>query len=128
MIRKVAICQTSRSQNGVWAPSGAKMGPGKQKNSPTLNLVNPPLEFYKNGTVTFDLSDSTKAYFNFKYAFARKNSTNNDYLKVLASNDCGKTWSVRKILRYSQLITAPDQNNFLPLSNFLFDDLIFLMN
>ena len=63
---------------------------------------------------TFDLSDSTKAYFNFKYAFARKNSTNNDYLKVLASNDCGKTWSVRKILQYSQLITAPDQNNFLP--------------
>ena len=63
---------------------------------------------------TFDLSDSTKAYFNFKYAFARKNSTNNDYLKVLASNDCGKTWSVRKILQYSQLVTAPDQNNFLP--------------
>ena len=54
-------------------------------------------------------------YFNFKYAFARKNSTNNDYLKVLASNDCGKTWSVRKILQYSQLITAPDQNNYMPL-------------
>ena len=63
---------------------------------------------------TFDLSDSTKAFFNFKYAFARKNTSNNDYLKVLASNDCGKTWSVRKIIQYSQLITAPDQNNFIP--------------
>ena len=63
---------------------------------------------------TFDLSDSTKAFFNFKYAFARKNTYNNDYLKVLASNDCGKTWSVRKIIQYSQLITAPDQNNFIP--------------
>ena len=28
----------------------------------TLNLVNPPLEFYKNGTVTFDLSDSSLKY------------------------------------------------------------------
>ena len=63
---------------------------------------------------TFDLSDSTKVFFNFKYAFARKNTSNNDYLKVLASNDCGKTWSVRKIIQYSQLITAPDQNNFIP--------------
>ena len=63
---------------------------------------------------TFDLSDSTKTFFNFKYAFARKNTSNNDYLKVLASNDCGKTWSVRKIIQYSQLITAPDQNNFIP--------------
>ncbi|MAJ07082.1 MAG: hypothetical protein CL827_09540 [Crocinitomicaceae bacterium] len=63
---------------------------------------------------TFDLSDTTKAFFNFRYAFARKNTSNNDYLKVLASNDCGKTWSVRKVIQYSQLITAPDQINFLP--------------
>ena len=63
---------------------------------------------------TFDLSDTTKAYFNFRYAFARKNTSNNDYLKVLASNDCGKTWSVRKVIQYNQLVTAPDQNNFIP--------------
>ena len=44
----------------------------------------------------------------------RKNSTNNDYLKVLASNDCGKTWSVRKILQYNQLATATNQINFVP--------------
>ena len=30
--------------------------------SGTLNLVNPPLEFYKNGTITFDLSDSSLAF------------------------------------------------------------------
>ena len=30
--------------------------------SGTLNLVNPPLDFYKNGTVTFDLSDSSLRY------------------------------------------------------------------
>ncbi|PDH50161.1 MAG: hypothetical protein CND37_00055 [Bacteroidetes bacterium MED-G20] len=63
---------------------------------------------------TFDLSDSTKVFFNFKYAFARKNNSNNEVLKLLASNDCGKTWSLRKIIQYSQLTTAPDQNNFIP--------------
>ena len=28
----------------------------------TLNLVNPPLEFYRSGTITFDLSDSSLAF------------------------------------------------------------------
>ena len=65
---------------------------------------------------TYDLSDSARAYFNFKYAFARKNTSNNDYLKILASTDCGKTWSVRKVIQYSQLLTAADQNNFIPSS------------
>ena len=41
-------------------------------------------------------------------------SINNEVLKLLASNDCGKTWSLRKIIQYSQLTTAPDQNNFIP--------------
>ena len=32
----------------------------------------------------------------------------------MASNDCGKTWSVRKVIQYGQLSTAPNQNNFIP--------------
>tara|TARA_B100001287_G_scaffold276658_1_gene288500 strand:- start:6078 stop:8123 length:2046 start_codon:yes stop_codon:yes gene_type:complete len=63
---------------------------------------------------TFDLSDSLKAYFSFKYAFAKRNDGNNDNLKILASKDCGKTWSVRKVIQYSQLTTAPNQTNFVP--------------
>ncbi len=41
VVRKVAIFHPSWSQNGVWAPSGAMMGPGRQKQVPTLGLVNP---------------------------------------------------------------------------------------
>jgi hypothetical protein len=63
---------------------------------------------------TFDLSDSTKAYFSFKYAFAKRSNDNSDYLKVLASNDCGKTWSVRKMIHHTQLTTAANQISFLP--------------
>tara|TARA_B100001093_G_scaffold188189_1_gene180717 strand:+ start:6116 stop:8170 length:2055 start_codon:yes stop_codon:yes gene_type:complete len=63
---------------------------------------------------TFDLSDTTKAYFSFKYAFSKRSNSNSDYLKVLASNDCGKTWSVRKMIHHTQLTTAVNQINFLP--------------
>ena len=63
---------------------------------------------------TLNLSDSAKAYFTFKYAYARKNSSNNDFLRILGSYDCGKTWATRKIIYTNQLITAPDQNNFIP--------------
>jgi len=63
---------------------------------------------------TLNLSDSSKAYFTFKYAYARKNSSNNDFLRILGSYDCGKTWATRKIIYTNQLITAADQNNFVP--------------
>ena len=66
---------------------------------------------------TFDLSSADRAYFSFKYAFAKNDNSNNDKLKVLASNDCGKTWSVRKLIQYNQLTTAPNQNNFVPASD-----------
>ena len=63
---------------------------------------------------TLNLSDSSKAYFTFKYAYARKNSSNNDFLRILGSYDCGKTWATRKIIYTNQLITAADQSNFIP--------------
>jgi len=63
---------------------------------------------------TLNLSYSSKAYFTFKYAYARKNSSNNDFLRILGSYDCGKTWATRKIIYTNQLITAADQNNFIP--------------
>jgi hypothetical protein len=63
---------------------------------------------------TFDLSDSLRAYFSFKYAFAKRSEDNNDNLRILASKDCGKTWSVRKVIQYSQLTTAPNQTGFIP--------------
>ena len=66
---------------------------------------------------TFDLSDSNRAYFSFKYAFAKRDNSNNDYLKVLASKDCGKTWSVRKMIQNAQLTTAPNQFSFTPSSD-----------
>ena len=64
---------------------------------------------------TFDLTGATKIYFTFKYAFSNRYYWNDDKLKILASNDCGETWSVRKVLQSSQLTTAPNTTNFSPL-------------
>ncbi len=63
---------------------------------------------------TINISDTTRAYFTFRYAFARRNYDNTDRLKVWGSNDCGKTWSVRKVIPTSSLETAPIQSNFIP--------------
>ena len=63
---------------------------------------------------TINISDTTKAYFTFRYAFAKRSYENTDRLKVLGSNDCGKTWSVRKVIPTSSLETAPIQSNFIP--------------
>ena len=67
---------------------------------------------------TIDLSAETEAVITFKYAYADKNSSNNDHLHVLASKDCGETWSVRKIISNQYLPTAPNQGGvFTPSSN-----------
>ena len=64
---------------------------------------------------TIDLSNENAAVITFKYAFANNNSNNDDQLHVLASKDCGETWSVRKIISNQFLPTAPDQSGtFVP--------------
>ena len=64
---------------------------------------------------TIDLSNSAAASISFKYAFAKRNSGNSDYLQVLASKDCGETWFMRKNIASSIISTMPNTNsNFTP--------------
>ena len=64
-------------------------------------------------TITLDLNLS--ASISFDYAFAKKNSSNNDRLTVKVSNNCGQTWSTKKSLSGSVLETAPNTSgNFIP--------------
>ena len=57
---------------------------------------------------TFDMSEATDITVSFRYAFARRITTNDDRLRVFASNDCGETWSLRKqLFGSSTLSTAP---------------------
>ena len=75
----------------------------------------------QNGSVdelisnTIDLSNSAAASISFKYAFAKRNSGNSDYLQILASKDCGETWFMRKNISSSIISTMPNTNsNFTP--------------
>ena len=64
---------------------------------------------------TIDLSNSAAASLSFKYAFAKRNSGNSDYLQVLASNNCGETWFLRKNISSSIISTMANTNsNFTP--------------
>ena len=58
---------------------------------------------------TIDLSGETEAVITFKYAYADKNTSNNEHLHVLASKDCGETWSVRKIINCKKYLSLVKQ-------------------
>lgn len=64
----------------------------------------------------FDASGLSSMTISFRHAFARRQSWNEDVLRLYTSNNCGITWSPRKTLRANNdLPTAPDQGGtFLP--------------
>ncbi|MFT3884248.1 MAG: M43 family zinc metalloprotease [Flavobacteriales bacterium] len=67
---------------------------------------------------TIDLGSDSAVTLSFRYAFARRNSSNNDMLQVWVSRDCGNIWSVRRqLLAATTLRTVPDQDGaFTPAS------------
>ena len=61
---------------------------------------------------TIDLSNMQEAIITFKYAFRRRNSSNDDRLRFYVSTDCGQSWSMRVQLRgQNNLPTGSDQNS-----------------
>jgi PKD repeat protein len=64
---------------------------------------------------TINLQGTSNVTLTFKYAFATRNTSNTDNLKVLATNNCGDSWSVRKNFTTTQLATAPNNTGtFIP--------------
>ncbi len=69
-------------------------------------------------TTTWDLSVYTSATVTFKYAHARKTSTDGDRLTVYASTDCGQTWTPRFARFAGTLATAGTiGGNYTPQTN-----------
>ncbi len=73
-------------------------------------------------TPSFDLTTTSNIEVSFKYAYAT-NATSlsniTESLKIYASKDCGKTWSLRKTISGSDLITAgfAGSSDFAPANN-----------
>ena len=49
----------------------------------------------------FDMSNASDILITFRYAYAQRNTTNDDRLRLYVSNNCGDSWSLRKQLRGS---------------------------
>jgi PKD repeat protein len=55
---------------------------------------------------TFDLSgidEDDDMIFNFKYAYSKRYSSNDEWLRFYISNDCGETWALRKNIHGDEL-------------------------
>ncbi len=69
-------------------------------------------------STNIDLSAVSDVRLTFKYAFAKKASTNTDRLQIYVSKNCGETWSHKKNLSGSNLPTAPNHTgSFIPEDN-----------
>ena len=93
---KIKLCG-SRFQTRQMRPSFVQITTANAGMVGTLNLVNPPLEFYKNGTVTFDLSDSSLKYtvgVTDYPAFELKLYTDSNYIHEYDSNGLETTFEV----------------------------------
>jgi len=52
-------------------------------------------------STTYDMSDVDQVRISYRYAYARRTSSNDDRLRFYVSNNCGQTWSLRQQLRGS---------------------------
>lgn len=56
---------------------------------------------------TIDMSSATDIVMSFRYAFARRTSSDDDQLRVFVSRDCGESWSLRtQLFATSDLTTG----------------------
>lgn len=53
----------------------------------------------------------------FRYAYKRKNSSDDDYLRVYVTNDCGDSWAIRKTLHGFQLSSDISAATYTPASD-----------
>lgn len=67
---------------------------------------------------TFDMTAASDINVSFRFAYAKRNSSNDDVLRFFVSKDCGASWVMRKQIRASSgLSTSPtNSGNFLPSS------------
>jgi PKD repeat protein len=57
-------------------------------------------------STTYDMSAVGNIRISYRYAFAQRNSANDDRLRFYVSNNCGETWSLRQQLRGSTNLTT----------------------
>lgn len=62
-----------------------------------------------------NLSGASQITLSFRYAHKRRNTSDNDFLRLYASKDCGETWAIRKTLLLSA-VSSVQGTSFTPSS------------
>ncbi len=95
----------------------ASIGLNSSKSVKIMNFTQAPGP--KDALVSnpIDLSSvSGSMTLSFRYAYKRKVSIDDDWLKVFVTNDCGQGWGLRKSLHGQQLSTDVSSSSFTPTS------------
>jgi PKD repeat protein len=60
------------------------------------------------------LDDSEEVLLTFEYAYRKKSSSNDEWIRVYVSNDCGESWSLRKNIHGNSLSEETFSTSYLP--------------
>lgn len=80
------------------------------------NFGQPSGSFDELVAIPLDLTSATQVTMSFRYAYKRRNSTDDDWFRVYVTNNCGDTWALRKTLHGVMLNTQTQSSAFLPSS------------
>lgn len=101
--------------NNAWELAAEGLNSTKSAKLNNLNQPTGTLDELISAPV--DLSGITGSMtLSFRYAYVRKNTSDDDYLRVYVSSDCGENWAVRKTLHGFQLSSATSTTAFTPSS------------
>lgn len=71
-----------------------------------------------SGTIDLSSVDSEdELVFTFKYAYVKRNSGNDEWLRFYISKDCGETWALRKNVHGDALSSDIQNSNYIPSSD-----------
>lgn len=80
-----------------------------------FGVTNGSYDSFISGPIDMSSVDPSDAViFTFKYAYKRRNGSNNESLKFYVSKDCGETWALRKNLSGSNLGEENQLNSYTP--------------
>ncbi len=80
------------------------------------NFINPPLEYEYLNSTSIDLSEMDTALVTMRVAYARRPNSSVETFKVFISNDCGESWTFKKVFSSSSALNTaePTSSQFVP--------------
>jgi PKD repeat protein len=102
----------------TWSLSSAAGSGGTVHSASLQNYFvteSPSVDDLISGTIDLSTVDpSDQMIMTFEYAYRKKNSANDEELRIYVSSDCGNTWALRKIISDDNLSSQATGANYIP--------------